>query len=101
MKILLTSIFILVQLISLSPVYGINVKDKNEYLLDVRDDDGDIYLNRFSIYKNLKPFDIELSGFGESQWNFETANWEKITAGIELDKCLYKFIHVGGSVQFI
>lgn len=85
----------------ISPAYCSNIKDKNEYLWDTRGDDGDIYLNRFSIYKNLKPFDIEISGFGEIQWNFNTTKEEKIIAGVQVEKYLFKYVYLGESLQFI
>lgn len=102
MKTLLKILLITLQLILIiSPVYGFNIKDRNEHLWDLRGDDGNIYINRFSIYKNLKPFDIEVSGFGEIQWNFNTTKEEKITAGAQVEKYFFKYIYLGESLQFI
>lgn len=98
LKILLISALLI---FSISPAYCIDVKDRNEYLWDTRHNDGDIYLNRVSIYKNLKPFDVQISGFGETQWNFDKGNWEKISAGVQLEKYFLKYIYFEESVQFI
>jgi hypothetical protein len=99
---LLSGIVILsMQLIFLSPAYGIDIKDKNSILLDIRNKDNSIYLNRFSASNDLTRYDIKTSLFGESQWHFGTSRWEKITAGLETKKLFLKYIYCGESVQFI
>lgn len=102
MKTFLKILLITLQLILIiSPAYCINIKDRNEHLWDLRGADGNIYLNRFSIYKNLEPFDIEISGFGEIQWNFDISKEEKITSGVQVEKYLFKYVYLGESLQFI
>ncbi|MBU0759432.1 MAG: hypothetical protein KKA34_03635 [Candidatus Omnitrophica bacterium] len=77
------------------------IKDRNEYLIDVRGDDGDIILNRFSLHNKLKPPGLEITAFGEAQWNTLTSEWEKITLGGETGKYIWKWLYIGQSIQFI
>lgn len=91
---------ILIQLILLNPVCAIEIKDRNEFLLDVRRDDN-IYLNRLSACEKSDPLDMELTAFVETQWNFGENDWDKITAGGEIGKYLWKYLYAGQSVQLI
>lgn len=84
-----------------SPVFSIEIKDKNKYLIDTRGDDGDLYLNRISINKKFDSSAIEISAFGETQWNFDTTQWEKLLLGVEVSTTLYKYFYIGQSLQFI
>lgn len=84
-----------------NPASGIEIKDRNEYLWDVRGDDGDIYLNRLSLDKKLESYDIETSLFAEAQWNIKTSEWEKIIAGAEIGKNLCKYVYAGQTLQGI
>jgi len=52
LKIFLISTFLL-GLFFTTPALSLEIKDRNEYLIDVRSDDGDIYLNRFSAHKKI------------------------------------------------
>jgi len=98
LKVLLISL----QLIFIiNPAYCIDIKDKIEYLWDIRHDDGDIYLNKFCVYGYLKSLDVRISGFEESQWNSDRGYWEKITAGAQVEKYFFKYAYLGESVQFI
>lgn len=100
MKLLFGIILLSIQLIFLNPAYGADIKDKNSFLLDIRNRDNSIYLNRFSVSKNTS-YDIKTSLFGELQWHFGTSRWEKITSGIEAEKYFLKYIYCGESVHFI
>ena len=91
----------LIQLIFLDPACALDIKDRNEFLKDVRSDDGNIYLNRISLYKNIGFLNVEVSGFGEAQWNIKTKASEKITAGFEAKKCVFEYFYFGESLQFI
>ena len=84
-----------------NPVLSLEIKDKNKYLIDTRGDDGDLYLNRLSINKKLDSSAIEISAFGEAQWNFDTTQWEKLLLGAEVSTTLYKYLYIGQSFQFI
>ncbi len=97
----LVQIFITIQIVSANPAYGVQITDRNEYLYDVRDDDGNIYRNRLSIHKKLDTYDIDMSGFGEVQWNFKLNDWEKLMLGVEAEKKLFRYFYIGQSFQFI
>lgn len=99
MNLLSAIILLSIQLIFLSPAYGVDIKDRNEFLKDVRSDDGNIYLNRVSIHKDISSFDIAY--FGEAQRNLKTNVWEKLTAGFEAEKCFFKYLCAGESIQYI
>ena len=101
MKLLSWIILLSIQLIFLNPACALDIKYRNEFLKDVRSDDGNIYLNRISLYKNIAPLNVEISGFGEAQWNIKTQAWEKITAGFEAKKHLFEYFYFGESLQFI
>ncbi len=94
-------IVLFIQLIFLNPAYSAEIKDKNSFLLDIRNKDNSIYLNRFSVSNNIARYDIKISLFGESQWHFGTSNWEKITSGVEAEKPFLKYLYCGESVHFI
>lgn len=85
----------------INPAYAWEIKDRNEYLLDTRGDDGSIYLNRLSAHQKLDSFDIEISGFAEAQWNFEIDDWEKLMLGFGASKYLWKYLYLSQSIQFI
>lgn len=80
---------------------GINLADRNEFLKDTRCDDGDIYLNRISAYKNYENSGVNLGCFGEIQRNTKKSLWEKITIGLEAEKRLFKYLNAGQSIQYI
>ena len=101
MKLLSWIILLSIQLIFLNPACALDIKYRNEFLKDVRSDDGNIYLNRISLYKNIAPLNVEISGFGEAQWNIKMQTWEKNTAGFEARKCLFECFYFGESLQFI
>ncbi|MFH1854472.1 MAG: hypothetical protein ABH815_04065 [Candidatus Omnitrophota bacterium] len=84
-----------------NPAIAVEIKDRNEYLIDTRGDDGDIVLNRFSINNRLRSFRLEITAFGEAQWNMEISDWEKITMGIEIGKYFRNWLYIGQSLQFI
>ncbi|MBU1887785.1 MAG: hypothetical protein KKB46_01120, partial [Candidatus Omnitrophica bacterium] len=84
-KFLCLFIFLLfVNSLFISPAYCWDIKDRNEYLLDVRGDDGDIILNRITFHNQLKSPELEMTAFSEAQWNLDTSEWEKITMGAEI-----------------
>lgn len=94
-------IFALTQLIFTNPVYPLEIQERNEYLFDVRDDDGDIYLNHLSLHKRLDSPNIEISAFAEAQWNFDTDEWEKLMLGVEAGKYLWRYLYIAQSIQLI
>lgn len=85
----------------IGPALAFDLKEKNEYLIDVRGDDGDIYLNRFSVYKKIEPVGLEISAFGETQWNFDINDWEKVLLGAETGRFFFGHLYLGQSAQFI
>jgi len=91
----------LIQLSLINPAYSYEIKERNEYLLDARGDDGDIYLNRLSLHKKLDFLDLDLSGFGEAQWNFKQDDWEKLLIGLEASTYLWKYLYISQGIQFI
>lgn len=101
MKLLSGIIILLAQFIFLNPAYSTDIKDKNSFLLDIRNKDNSICLNRFSVSKNIFKYDIETSLFGELQWHLGTSKWEKITSGAETKKYVLKYLYCAESVQFI
>ena len=100
LKLFLITIFLL-GLFFASPALSLEIKDRNEYLIDVRSDDGDIYLNRFSVHKKIDSLDLDINGFSEVQWNFDTSEWEKMVAGLEAQKILWNYIYASQSIQYI
>jgi len=101
MKLLSGIILLSIQLIFLNPAYSADIKEKNSFLLDIRNKDNSIYLNRFSVSKNIAGYDIKTSLFTELQWHFGTSKWEKITSGAETEKHFLKYIYCGESIHFI
>lgn len=101
MKNILLFFLIFFQLTSINPAYAFEIDERNEYLFDVRNDDGNIYLNRLSLNKKLDSYAIEISLFGEVQWNFDTDEWEKLELGIEATKSLWKYLYIDQSLQLV
>ncbi len=101
MKLLSGIIILSIQLIFLNPAYSTDIKEKNSFLLDIRNKDNSIYLNHFSVSKNIAGYDIKTSLFTELQWHFGTSKWEKITSGVEAEKHFLKYIYCGESIHFI
>jgi hypothetical protein len=101
MKPLLGTTLLLVQLIFLNSAYSAEIKNKSSLLLDIRNSDNSIYLNRFSVSKDIPEYDIKTSLFAELQWNSGISRWEKITAGAEAEKPFLKYFYCGESVHFI
>lgn len=96
------SILVLLMLaLFVNPGFAVEVENRVEYLVDVRNDDGDIALERLSVHKKLDSSDIELSFFGEAQWNMETDEWEKLLSGLEIGKSFSDYFYVGQSIQLI
>lgn len=98
---LLSGLILFIPLIFLNPAHSADIKEKNSFLLDIRNKDNSIYLNRFSISKNIPECDIKISLFGELQWHFGTSSWEKITSGVEAKKPFLKYFYFGESVHLI
>ena len=94
-------VFAAIECLSVVPAFAFDLKEKNEYLIDVRGDDGDIYLNRFSLHKKFDPVGLEMSAFGETQWNFDINDWEKLLLGAETGKFFFGRLYIGQSAQFI
>jgi hypothetical protein len=101
MKLLSGLIILSLQLIFLNPAYSVDIKNKNAFLLDIRNKDNSIQLDRFSVSKDISEYSIKASLFGEAQWHFGTSRWEKITSGAEIEKQLLKYVYCGESVNFI
>jgi hypothetical protein len=101
MKALLSISLILAVVVVADAVLCVEIEDRNEYLIDTRGDDGDIYLNRLSLHKKLDSPDIETSLFAETQWNIETSEWEKLLLGLEARKLLWTYLYLGQSIQLI
>jgi len=95
------AIFISIQLVSINIAYAAEVNLRSEYLVDIRRDDGDIYLNRLSVHKKLDSPEMTISAFGEGQWNLETDEWEKVMFGLEVEKNLWQYLYIGQSIQTI
>lgn len=85
----------------INPAHCWSVKDKSEYLFDARGDDGDLILNRLSLHNKLESYNLEITAFGEAQWNIETTEWEKITTGAEIGRTFWQWLYIGQSIQFI
>lgn len=98
LKVLL--IIFLLQLSRASLSSAADIKNKSQYLLDARGDDGDIFSNLISLRKKT-PSGINLSSFGEVQWNIKTSEWEKINLGVKAEKTFRKFFYIGQSIQMI
>jgi len=96
-------ILISCQFIFIQCIYASDAEMKNriDYLVDARGDDGDLCLNRFSLHKKLDSPDMEISGFLEAQWNLETDEWEKLLFGIEAGAWPWKYLYIGQSLQSI
>lgn len=101
MNLLSGIILLLIHLFFSGASYGAEIKDKNSFLLDIRNKDNSIYLNRFSVSTNIAGCNIKTSLFGEFQWHFGTSKWEKITSGLEAEKCFLRYIYCGESINFI
>ncbi|MFC1666869.1 hypothetical protein ACFL0P_03240 [Candidatus Omnitrophota bacterium] len=97
----ISMLLIFIQLILINPIYALEISNRNEYLLDIRGDDGDIYLNKLSIHKKLDSPEIEISAFGEGQWNLDTDEWEKVLLGLEMGRTFWEYFYIGQSIQFI
>lgn len=93
--------FTAIESLCIAPALAFDIKEKNEYLIDVRGDDGDIYLNRFSLHKKIDSMGMEMSAFGETQWNFDLNDWEKLLLGAETGKFFFGHFYIGQSAQFI
>ncbi|MFA4991076.1 MAG: hypothetical protein WC569_00660 [Candidatus Omnitrophota bacterium] len=98
---LLLIVLSLLQFIAIPGAHGIQINSKNELLIDSRGDDGDIYLCRLWLSKDIPDYSVKISAFGETQWNFKTSEWEKLTAGLEAGRSLSKYLHVSQSLQAI
>lgn len=92
-------ILILIQAFLICPAFAAEINYRNEYLMDIRGDDGDICLNRLSTHKKLEYHDIELSSFLEGQWNFGIDDWDKVMLGIELGKAFMKYLYIAQTLQ--
>ncbi len=94
-------ISIVFQLFLVNSVFSLDLNTRDEYLLDTRGDDGDICRSYITLNKKIESPEIEISAFIDSQWNLETDAWEKVLLGVEVRKSLWKYLHVGQSLQFI
>lgn len=94
-------IFVLVQFVFPNSTYPLEIKERNEYLVDIRNGDGNLYLNRLSFHKKIDRPDMEVSGFAEAQWNFETDEWEKLILGMEAVKSLWQYLYISQSFQLV
>ena len=94
-------ILILIQIVFIKPLLALDIRYRDNYLSDARGDDGDIYLNHISLYKNLDSIDTELGFFTEVQWNMDISEWEKLMFGLEATKTFKKYFYLGQTIQFI
>ncbi|NQT75835.1 MAG: hypothetical protein HQ566_04865 [Candidatus Omnitrophica bacterium] len=94
-------ICIAAQLLLVNPVSALELKIRDEYLLDARGDDGDIYLNRIELNKKIDSPDMRISAFVDSQWNSEIDDWERVLLGLEAGKDLWQYLYIGQSFQLI
>ena len=99
LKILL--ILISIHLTFINSVFALELNTRDEYLLDIRDDDGDIYRSYITLNKKIESPDIEISAFLDSQWNLETDKWEKVLLGVEIRKSIWQYLYVGQTLQLI
>lgn len=99
LKILLILISIHLTFINFALALELNTRD--EYLLDIRGDDGDIYRSHITLNKKIESPDVEISAFLDSQWNLETDKWEKVLLGVEIRKYLWQYLYVGQTLQLI
>ncbi len=65
-------ISIAIQLFLVNPVFSLDLNTIDEYLLDIRGDDGDIYRSCITLNKKIESPEIEVSEFLDTQWNLET-----------------------------
>lgn len=94
-------ISIVTQLFLVNTVFSLELNTRDEYLLDIRDDDGDIYRSYITLNKKIESPDVEISAFLDSQWNLETDKWEKVLLGVEIRKYLWQYLYVGQTLQLI
>jgi len=94
-------LFCYILIIAVPNLFASEIKNRNEYLWDVRGDDGDIYLSCISLDKKIKPADIHASIFSEIQFNTKTSEWEKLLLGFEGKKSFWKYLWFGQSIQLI
>lgn len=99
LKILL--ILISIHLTFINSVFALELNTRDEYLLDIRGDDGDIYRSYITLNKKIESPDVEISAFLDSQWNLETDKWEKVLLGVEVRKSLWQYLYVGQTLQLI
>jgi len=97
-KILLSAVILFSSAI---PAFSMELNTRDEYLFDVRKDDGDIYRSRISLDKKITAPEVEISAFVESQWNLDTDEWEKVLLGIEAGKTFWEYLYMGQSLQLI
>ena len=94
-------ISIAIQLFLVNSAFSLELNTRDEYLLDIRNDDGDIYRSCITLNKKIESPDLEISAFLDSQWNLETDRWEKILLGLETGKSLREYLYIGQSFQLI
>ena len=94
-------ISIAIQLFLVNPVFSLDLNTRDEYLLDIRGDDGDIYRSCITLNKKIESPEIEVSAFLDSQWNLETCKWEKVLLGLETGKSIWEYLYIGQSLQLI
>ncbi|MFH1783248.1 MAG: hypothetical protein ABH848_06495 [Candidatus Omnitrophota bacterium] len=99
MKILL---FLFILLVSIpKDSFSLEIKNSNEYLIDARGDDGDIYSTYISLNKKLDKMDATVSLFLDTQWNIDITDWEKLELGIKGEKYFFNYLYLSQSIQFI
>ena len=89
------------QLFLVNSVFSLDLNTRDEYLLDIRGDDGDIYRSCITLNKKIESPEIEVSAFLDSQWNLETCKWEKVLLGLETGKSIWEYLYIGQSLQLI
>lgn len=95
------SILLLAQLSFAKPIFALEANVRDEYLLDIRDDDGDICRSYITLNKKIEPNELEISLFLDLQWNLGIDKWEKILFGVKAKKYLWKYLYAAQSIQFI
>ncbi len=99
LKILL--LLISIHLTFINSILALELNTRDEYLLDIRNDDGDIYRSYITLNKKIESPAVEISAFLDSQWNLKTDKWEKVLLGVEVRKYLWQYLYVGQTLQLI
>ena len=100
-KLVVLSLLLISQFAFPETILALQLNTRDEYLVDVRRDDGDIYRSYITVDKKFKSHDTEASLFLDTQWNVKTDKWEKILFGVAATKSFWEYLYIGQSIQLI